>query len=163
MTRTQDQIIEVIIRSPGCLLEEVVLECPGLTWNQVFTEIERMNRSGLVQLQAKGLGLYTVTPRTTCKPSTVSNRDLAAREEVSMRAETMKELPGHRRQGSRRRQPEVEKEPVDGRPLSNRDDLQARIAKRAYELHAERGYRQGYALDDWLEAEREVRGENCSA
>lgn len=36
------------------------------------------------------------------------------------------------------------------------DDLQVRIAKRAYEIHAERGYRQGHALDDWLDAEREV-------
>lgn len=45
--------MEVIIRSPGCLLEEVVLECPGLTWNQVFTEIERMSRTGLVLLQAR--------------------------------------------------------------------------------------------------------------
>jgi hypothetical protein len=30
------------------------------------------------------------------------------------------------------------------------------IAKRAYELYCERGYRHGYALDDWLDAEREI-------
>ena len=30
------------------------------------------------------------------------------------------------------------------------------IAARAYELYSERGYRHGYALDDWLEAEREI-------
>jgi hypothetical protein len=30
------------------------------------------------------------------------------------------------------------------------------IAKRAYELHVERGRRDGYALDDWLEAEHEI-------
>lgn len=36
------------------------------------------------------------------------------------------------------------------------DDLQVLIAKRAYELHVERGCRDGYALDDWLEAEREI-------
>ncbi len=30
------------------------------------------------------------------------------------------------------------------------------IAKRAYELYAARGYRPGYDLDDWLEAEREI-------
>ena len=30
------------------------------------------------------------------------------------------------------------------------------IAKRAYELYSERGYRHGYALDDWLDAEREI-------
>ncbi|HLZ32674.1 MAG TPA: DUF2934 domain-containing protein [Nitrospira sp.] len=36
------------------------------------------------------------------------------------------------------------------------DDLHILIAKRAYELYSERGYRHGYALDDWLEAEREI-------
>jgi hypothetical protein len=36
------------------------------------------------------------------------------------------------------------------------DDLQVLIAKRAYELYVERGCRDGFAIDDWLEAEREV-------
>jgi hypothetical protein len=26
-----------------------------------------------------------------------------------------------------------------------------------------RGYRQGYALEDWVEAEREILGQECSA
>lgn len=37
-------------------------------------------------------------------------------------------------------------------------ELQARIAKRAYELFEQRGGQDGYALEDWLQAEREVRG-----
>ena len=36
-------------------------------------------------------------------------------------------------------------------------DLQARIAKRAYELYQARGGQDGYALEDWLQAEREIR------
>ena len=35
-------------------------------------------------------------------------------------------------------------------------DLHAIIAKRAYELYAERGYQHGHATEDWLEAEREI-------
>ncbi|MGH7206257.1 MAG: DUF2934 domain-containing protein [Nitrospiraceae bacterium] len=35
--------------------------------------------------------------------------------------------------------------------------LQARIAKRAYELYEQRGGQDGYALEDWLQAEREIR------
>jgi len=35
--------------------------------------------------------------------------------------------------------------------------LQARIAARAYELYAQRGYQEGHDRDDWLEAEREAR------
>lgn len=57
----------------------------------------------------------------------------------------------------------TEQEPVHCQPVSPCDDLQARIAQRAYELHAERGYREGRALDDWLEAEREVLGLECNA
>jgi len=36
------------------------------------------------------------------------------------------------------------------------DDLQARITVRAYELYVERGYRTGCALEDWVDAEREI-------
>ena len=56
-----------------------------------------------------------------------------------------------------------EKEPVHCQPVSPCDDLQVRIASRAYELHAERGCRQDYALDDWLEAEREILDLECNA
>ena len=41
-------------------------------------------------------------------------------------------------------------------PVSPCDDLHILIAKRAYELYRERGYRHGYAIDDWLDAEREI-------
>lgn len=36
------------------------------------------------------------------------------------------------------------------------DDLQVRIATRAHELYVNRGCGHGYALDDWIQAEREV-------
>ncbi len=38
---------------------------------------------------------------------------------------------------------------------SSFDDLHARITARAYELYVQRGRRDGGALEDWLEAERE--------
>lgn len=41
-------------------------------------------------------------------------------------------------------------------PPESGSDLHTLIEKRAYELYAERGYRHGHALDDWLEAEREI-------
>lgn len=55
------------------------------------------------------------------------------------------------------------KESVQSQPVFLQDEVQARITDRAYELYAERGYRQGYALDDWLEAERETLGLECNA
>ncbi len=48
-------------------------------------------------------------------------------------------------------------------PLSPCDDLPSLITKRAYELYCERGYRGGSALDDWLDAEREVLSQIPSA
>jgi hypothetical protein len=45
---------------------------------------------------------------------------------------------------------------VKSQPSPPPTDLQALIAKRAYELYAGRGYWHGYALEDWLEAEREI-------
>ena len=36
------------------------------------------------------------------------------------------------------------------------DELYMRIAKRAYEMYLRRGNEEGHALEDWLEAEREV-------
>ena len=61
MTQADDQVMEVIIRSPGCSLEEIVLECSGLTWNQVFTELDRMSRAGQIRFTVKGAGLCGVT------------------------------------------------------------------------------------------------------
>lgn len=55
-----------------------------------------------------------------------------------------------------------EKEPVQSQLGSPCDDLHARIANRAHELYVDHGYREGYALDDWLEAEREILGRECT-
>ena len=62
-----------------------------------------------------------------------------ARALVSTPAKAVAPAPAHARQS-----------------VSPCDDLQVLIAKRAYELYSERGYRHGYALDDWLDAEREI-------
>jgi hypothetical protein len=70
VSQASEQIMQVVLRSPGCLLEEVVLECPELTWNQVFYELDRMSRSGRVRLTAKGPGLYAVTCTTSYNRST---------------------------------------------------------------------------------------------
>jgi hypothetical protein len=59
------------------------------------------------------------------------------------------------RSSKRGRKTQVPK-PEANAPPDPGGDLHALIAKRAYELYAERGYRHGHALDDWLEAEREI-------
>lgn len=55
-----DCIIEAVSRSPGCLLEELTLDCPGLTWNQIFVEVARMSEEGRLLLEGIGPGIYSV-------------------------------------------------------------------------------------------------------
>jgi hypothetical protein len=51
--------LEVIARSPGSALDDIVFECLDLTWNQVFITIDRLSREGVITLTPKGRGLYT--------------------------------------------------------------------------------------------------------
>jgi hypothetical protein len=64
----------------------------------------------------------------------------------------------------KRREPSASEQAlVEGQAVSPYNDLHVRIANRAYELYAARGAREGRALDDWLEAEREILGPECHA
>ena len=44
----------------------------------------------------------------------------------------------------------------DFKQVQSLSERRQEVAKRAYELYAARGYREGYDLDDWFEAEREI-------
>ena len=46
---------------------------------------------------------------------------------------------------------------------SSIEDVHERIAIRAYELYAQRGWREGGALEDWVDAEREILSWNVSS
>lgn len=54
------QTLEVIIRSPGTMVDDVVFQCPDLTWNQIFLAIDRLSREGAVTVTPKGQGLYAI-------------------------------------------------------------------------------------------------------
>ena len=43
-------------------------------------------------------------------------------------------------------------------PAMSKDDINKLVAKKAYELFEKRGRKPGHAIDDWLEAERIVKG-----
>lgn len=55
-----DRILEAVRRAPGCQLDELECSLPGLTWNQVFLEVDRMSRTGQVRVMSMGDGIYTV-------------------------------------------------------------------------------------------------------
>lgn len=54
------RVLEVIVRSPGSVLDDIVLECPDLTWNQVFIVIDRLSREGILQMTPAGRGQYAI-------------------------------------------------------------------------------------------------------
>lgn len=73
---TDHRLLEVIVRSPGSALDDIVLECPDLTWNQGFITIDRLRREGVLTLTPKGRGLYTAhlsndALHETCQPAGV--------------------------------------------------------------------------------------------
>ena len=59
----------------------------------------------------------------------------------------------------RSKRPTARKGPVPAASNANAKELALfeRIAQRAYELYEQRGGQAGYELEDWLQAEREVR------
>lgn len=54
------QVLEFIVRLPGTALDDIVLECPHLTWNQVFVIIDKLSREGMINLSLKGRGQYVM-------------------------------------------------------------------------------------------------------
>jgi Protein of unknown function (DUF2934) len=59
------------------------------------------------------------------------------------------------RRGEKQDQPAAEQE-IAAEPVRYCEDLHDRISRRAYTFYAERGYSDGCALQDWLDAEREI-------
>ena len=74
-----------------------------------------------------------------------------------MKSVSIRSTKPDRKTPAPRQQPaELPAQTPHARPLSPCGDLNVLIAKRAYALYGERGYWGGSAIDDWLEAEREI-------
>ncbi len=53
-------ILEVFEGLQKCDLDMLVRACPSLTWNQIFSEVDRLSRTGHLQLSYLGHGQYTI-------------------------------------------------------------------------------------------------------
>jgi hypothetical protein len=62
---------------------------------------------------------------------------------------------------------EIEKKPSTLAPKSNEltvlIPIEQQIRQRAYELYEQRGRTEGHDLDDWLQAESEIKGTQANA
>ena len=67
-----DRILEAVRLAPACQLDDLVLSLPGLSWNQVFLEVDRLSRSGHVRVHSNGEGTYTLTLPTKRKKQVVT-------------------------------------------------------------------------------------------
>jgi hypothetical protein len=59
----------LFVRSPGSVLDDIGLECPDLTWNQIFVVIDRLSREGVLTMSPKGRGQYAITFSTDHAPT----------------------------------------------------------------------------------------------
>ena len=57
----EDQVIDILHRAHACDLEDVMRQCPNLTWNQVFLAVDRLSRTGEIMLVPTKGGSYTLT------------------------------------------------------------------------------------------------------
>jgi hypothetical protein len=53
-------ILDVFAGVQKCDLDMLVRACPSLTWNQIFSEVDRLSRTGQLHLSYLGHGRYTI-------------------------------------------------------------------------------------------------------
>ena len=58
-------ILQTIRHQPNCNLDMLVRACPQFTWNQVFLEVDRLSRTGEIELSSPGPGQYTMNTPTS--------------------------------------------------------------------------------------------------
>lgn len=51
-------ILEAVRGAPGCLLEEMVMSCPELSWNAIFLEVDRLSRTGRLLVRSADQGRF---------------------------------------------------------------------------------------------------------
>jgi len=69
-----DRILGAVKRAHECDLDSLASDLPELTWNQVFFEIDRLSRSGQIQVTFGSGGRYMIRLPEAKKGSTVHHK-----------------------------------------------------------------------------------------
>jgi hypothetical protein len=56
-----NRIMKAVKQTPECTLEELMGRCPDLAWGQLFLEIDRLSREGILRLTPKGRGTFNLS------------------------------------------------------------------------------------------------------
>ena len=54
-----DRLLEFFQCSPECEFEALVVRYPEFTWNELYLEVARLNRTGQVKV-TRGVGTFTI-------------------------------------------------------------------------------------------------------
>jgi hypothetical protein len=54
-----ERILEFLRGTPGCDFEALVTRYPEFSWNELYLEVSRLNRHGLVKI-TRGVGIFTI-------------------------------------------------------------------------------------------------------
>ncbi|HET8667705.1 MAG TPA: hypothetical protein VFM10_06970 [Terriglobales bacterium] len=54
-----ERILEFLRCAPECDFEALVTRYPEFTWNELYLEVSRLNRHGLVKV-TRGVGIFTI-------------------------------------------------------------------------------------------------------
>jgi hypothetical protein len=55
-----DRILDAVKQTHGCDLDTLAESVPELSWNQVFLELDRLSRTGKIQVVFQLGGRYTI-------------------------------------------------------------------------------------------------------
>ena len=54
-----ERILEFLRSTPECDFEALVTRYPEYSWNELYSEVSRLNRHGLVKV-TRGVGIFTI-------------------------------------------------------------------------------------------------------
>jgi len=54
-----EQILKFLRGVPNCDFEALVTRYPEFSWNELYLEVSRLNRNGLVKI-TRGVGVFTI-------------------------------------------------------------------------------------------------------
>ena len=132
------QVLECLERHSTCEFQTLVQDCSEFTWKQLFYEVDRMRQLGQLYLTSVD----------------DDNRFIGLRRLIGESVKIKRsDTPGKKPRA-------VAADQFDGESSSREPvDLRLRIARRAYQLYEQQDRQDGYALDHWCQAEREIQSQ----
>jgi H+-transporting ATPase len=148
------QIVATLIAVYGFLMTPLGWGWAGFVWGYALIWALLSDRVKLLAYRI--FDPVKAEPKPDAKPEVKSESKAEPKPEV--KTESKPEAKAEPKPGAKDEpKPEATAEMKSDARAKTPSDLTPQIAKRAYELYEERGRRGGHAVQDWLQAEREIR------